>query len=456
MSFERLHRIALINPKRPLWTTNPRLSPIFHRLESRLRPWYSPPLSLLTIAAMIPLEIEVELIDEDFDKIDFERHYDLVGITAMTQQVLRAYEIAAEFRSRGIPVVLGGMHASVMSDEALNNVDSVVVGEAELLWPRCLHDYNSKQPQRIYTHPTNIWPDISASPVPRYELLNKKILSRGAGYYNMVPIQATRGCPHRCIFCAVTKVNGPVIRTKSVDQILHELNALRSAVESPLIMFADDNLFVNKQYARQLLKALLKCGGVRWVAQSDISIADDPNLLSLAYASGCVGFLIGLESLNEQSLVAVNDNRWKSKRLVEYSAAVQRIQEKGLVVHAAFVVGFDHDDTGTFERIRNFMVENHCGGQITILTPIPGSRLYYQLNAQGRLLRPEFWDQCNFFDVTYHPKLLSLTELEEGLAWLYQEVFGDSVYQTRVDYMKAIYRKLPSRKMVGGSLIDNN
>jgi radical SAM superfamily enzyme YgiQ (UPF0313 family) len=227
---------------------------MFRRNSDRLKPWLAPPLNLLTIAALTPPEIEVRVIDEHYENIDFDQEYDIVGLTAMTQQAFRAYEIAAVYRKKNIPVVMGGIHASVLPAETLENVDTVFVGEAEDLWKSFLDDFANGKEKHIYQ--CEVHYDLGNAPVPRYDLINFDAFRDSDHYFNYIPVQATRGCPHDCSFCVVSKFYGKKIRKKSVAHIVREIEYLKRFNNDSLILFADDNLFVDKRFAKERYKSL--------------------------------------------------------------------------------------------------------------------------------------------------------------------------------------------------------
>lgn len=445
--FSQDKKIALISPKRTLWSKNEAIKGFFDQKKDFLRPWYSPPLGLMTIAAATPNEYKIDFIDEDFQPIDFSQEYDIVGISAMTQQVLRAYEIADEFRAWGKTVVMGGIHATVLPDEALTHVDSVIIGEGEKLWRDFLEDFSNGTIKQKYENSSGNSISLDNSPVPRYDLVKPEYLKKNNNFFNMIPIQATRGCPHDCSFCLVSKIYGKRIRKKSIRRILQELTKIKTLFGNQLILFADDNLFVDKEFAKALLREILPMR-INWVGQSDISIINDPELLQLAYLSGCLMLLVGFESLNRNSLGSINANQWKMKQVEKYNEAVRIIQQNGIIVHASFVIGFDNDDYSTFEDIKNFTIQNKCAGQFTVLTPIPGSKLYHDLQSQGRLFNDVFWDKCNFFDVVFKLNKMTKEEMENGLIQLYNDVFNSKAFLTRAEYMKNIFKKLPPRWIV--------
>lgn len=439
-----IKKIALINPKRPLWSKNPNIYNMFEKNKQYIKPWYSLPLGLLTIAGATPDEIDISLIDEDFENIDYSQQYDLIGISSMTQQAYRAYQIADEFRKRNIPVAMGGIHPTVLFDEALKHCDTVIIGEGEMLWNQYIKDFNKGCQKRIYKSTSNRYINLNESPVPRYDLVKPQYFTKNDDFFNLIPIQVTRGCPHNCSFCVVTKIYGHKIRKKRIEQVLKELELIQKCYDMPTIGFADDNLFVDKKYAKELLKALIPLK-IKWFGQADIRLVDDTDLLKLAYISGCITLLIGFESLNAKNLANVNYNQWKMKQIKKYATAVNKIQENGIVVYAAFIIGFEYDDTTTFKEIRDFNFNNSCPGQFTFLTPIPGSEIYEKYKNEGRLYSNIFWDQCNFFDIVIKHNSMSYKEMEEGLIWLYEEVFNKKKYLERFVHMKEIYKTLPLR-----------
>ncbi len=441
---KNIEKIALINPIRPLWSKNPSIYKMFESNKQYIKPWYSLPLGLLTIAGATPEKIDISVIDEDFENIDYSKEYDIVGISLMTQQAYRAYQIADEFRKRNVPVVMGGIHPTVLPNEALEHCDTVIIGEGETLWNQYLRDFKNGCQKKMYKSDSNTYINLNDSPVPRYDLVKPDYFTKNEDFFNLVPIQATRGCPHECSFCLVTKIYGHKIRKKSIEQIIKELELIKKCHNAPTIGFSDDNLFVDKKYTKELLRALIPLR-IKWFGQADIRLADDEDLLKLAYLSGCITLLIGFESLNVKNLLNVNYNQWKMKQVKKYTASVNKIQKNGIVVYAAFIIGFDHDNTSTFKEIRDFSISNFCPGQFTFLTPIPGSEIYEKYKNDGQLYSNEFWDQSNFFDIVIKHNSMSYKEMEEGLIWLYEEVFNKEKYMERFVYMKNVYKTLPPR-----------
>jgi len=381
---------------------------------------------------LTPNDIELELIEEGIDEIDFNRGYDLVAITAVTQQANRAYEIVRRCREKNIKVVLGGIHATVLPDEAKLYADSVVVGEAENSWPRLLDDFRHNKLSPIYASEQEV--DLRESPIPRYELLGEKPC-------RLVWVQATRGCPHDCSFCCASRVYGPKYRHKSIDQVVEEIKKIRRIKKHTLIGFADDNLLCDKDYSRQLLEkvAALK---IKWIGQSDISIADDNNLLKLTKRSGCVALLIGFESIIEDNLRGLDSSNWKFKHLKTYVEGIRAIQGDGIGIIGTFIVGFDNDDNSIFNKLADFIRSNHlAGGQIAALTPFPHTRIRENLLSEGRVLNTR-WENYTLYDVNIKPKKMSPHELEKGILDTFKKVYSPGTAIEKGAYFKGIFSKL--------------
>jgi radical SAM superfamily enzyme YgiQ (UPF0313 family) len=439
----QLRKICLVSPLRQAWARNKRIKEVLERSHQYLKPWFTPPLSLLTLAGMTPESVEVVLVQEDFEEVDYDAAFDLVGITAMIQTAARAYEIADNFRAKGVFVVIGGIHATVLPEEVSQHADTVIAGEAEELWPRFLGDFVDGKPQEIYRHPPGYHIDITNSPMPRYDLLNDRNSLKDPEYfYNLAPIQASRGCPHACDFCLVSDIYGRKTRKKTIGQVQSEIEAIKRYMPNHLISFVDDNLFVDHRFSMELLQVLEKLK-VRWVAETDISVGADRDLLQRMHRAGCLFLFIGIESLDSENLSLMNQNLWKMRQLGNYETNIRNIQENGIIVIGSFIIGLDHDDTGVFSRTVDFISRNHVTGNVTIATPLPGSRMYERLKAEGRFLYPEpFWDRCSFFDVLFRLKRMTKEEAEEGFIWAYQEIFNERAFRERAEYLKDVYKRL--------------
>ena len=392
-----------------------------------------PSLSLLTIASCTPSKEHVRLIDERISPIDFDEPFDIVGISIMTEQARRGYEIAEEFRKRGIFTVIGGIHASVLPRETKRHCDAVIIGEGESSWPELLRDFGQGTPRAFYRASDPL--DLRTSPVPRYELVD-------INAYPFLPLQTTRGCPLDCSFCSATKVFGRSFRTKSIRQIVGEIEALLRVSRNRKVVFNDDNMFMNRKESYELLKAIIPLR-IKYFVEADVSIAEDERLLDLMAKSGCVTVFIGFESLISDNLDAIQRTKWKRRRLERYAEACAKIQAKGIQVLGAFILGFDHDDAGVFRRTADFVLENNILAQFHVLTPFPGTRIRDELVAEGRLLRgDDRWDLYSCFDVVFSPKLLSKSELEEGLLDVYSSVYTKNAYTKRSRHMVEMFKRL--------------
>jgi radical SAM superfamily enzyme YgiQ (UPF0313 family) len=431
-------KIALVSPKSQFWGVNRYFREYRHADPARAsfnNQWKGLGSGLLVVAALTPEKHDVELVDEDLDEIDFDREYDLVGVSCMTQQAPRAYVIADEFRKRKRKVVLGGFHPTLLPQEAKTHADSVVVGEAEYVWVKVLRDLDANRLQDFYKADRLV--DMKDSPVPRFDLLDPK-------RYSQPRILTSRGCPHDCDFCASSKIYGRKYREKSDQQVIKEIEYAKSVFGNDRYYFADDNFFVNRNNRRRLLQEFGPLN-MRWVTGTDISIGEDEELLSLAYESGCRVLFIGFESLNGANLRDIDAQQWKHKYLDKYPEYIQKIQSHGIGVQGSFIVGFDEDDISTFDAITDFVMTNHLYGvQIAVLTPLPRTRLRDRLQKEGRIAATD-WDNYTGLDVNYVPKKMTKDELERGVVEIYQKVANKEYFLRNMEYFKKIHAELQSQ-----------
>jgi radical SAM superfamily enzyme YgiQ (UPF0313 family) len=336
-----------------------------------------PSLSLLTLAALTPGDIDLEYVEiPHIDDLNTRRLpvFDAVAISSYSAQIGEAYELADHFRRRGTKVILGGPHVTALPEEAAAHADCLVLGEAEPHWPRVMRDLAAGRLERIYRAPAGELYDLRQAPIPRFNLLDPE-------NYNRIPIQTSRGCPHNCEFCAGSRNFGPGYRQKTVEQVYAEIAAVCAVWERPFIEFADDNLFVDHRWGRELLGRIGPLG-VRWFAETDLSVVDDPVLLRGLRPAGCYQLLIGLESLSRDNLRAVDSTGWKAGRLDQYIKAVRTIQDTGVTVNTCFIVGLDGDTPAVFDDIRRFVEQAQpLEIQVTVLTPFPGTALFDRLRA---------------------------------------------------------------------------
>jgi len=378
--------------------------PVAVRQKRWIRYFALPPLNLLYVAALTPKDVEITLTDEHVDKIDFEEKVDLVGITSLTVTAPRAYEIADEFRKRGIKVVLGGIHASAVPQEAVQHADAVVIGEAENLWPQVIEDFTKERLKKFYQSSQK--PDLKNLPVPRRDLL------RGKRYVTKNFVQTTRGCPFDCDFCSVSMFFDKRHRFRPVGEVIKEIENLKGN----FIIFADDNIVAHTKYAKDLFKALVPCKK-RWASQAALTMAQDEELLGLAARSGCEWVYIGFESLSDIGLT-------KFKKYINLKEAIKRLKSYGIRVEGSFVFGFDSDDEKIFERTLKFAQESRLdAATFHLLTPLPGTKLYEKLEKEKRIVERD-WSKYDFSTVVFEPKQMTGGELRDGVRWAMREFYS--------------------------------
>jgi radical SAM superfamily enzyme YgiQ (UPF0313 family) len=361
------------------------------------RNYQLPSLSLKQVAAATPLSWHVTLADEVHDTVPFDEKFTLVGITAMTHQAVRAYEIADEFRSRGIPVALGGIHPTVLPEEAGRHADAVVVGEAEPVWEALLDDLLAGCLKPLYRAPIPTGDRLSV-PWKRRDIFN------GRRYLTTQTLQASRGCPYSCPFCIVTNYFGSSFRYRDPDDVLAEL----ATFDRKLTVFLDDNLLGDPLRAKPIL-AGMKGMGLKWGGQANLRFAEDPELVRLVAESGCIGIFVGIESVT-----GAHANHPKTGSSSSQEELVKRIRDAGIVVEASIIFGFDDHDEGIFEATARFL--ERCAPSLTtyhLLTPYPGTALFSRFDEEGRLLHKD-WSRYNHAEVVYRPRLMSPERLYRG------------------------------------------
>lgn len=378
-----------------------------------------PSLSLLTLAALTPDRIDVSYHEiEDIRELGEPPACDVAAIASYSAQIKDAYRLADDYRRRDVRVILGGLHVTARPEEALEHADAIVVGEGELGWPEAVADLERGHLRRIYA-PNGREFDLADAPLPRYDLLEVE-------HYDRLTVQTQRGCPWRCEFCAASIRLTDRYKVKPVERVIAEIREIKRLWPAPFIEFADDNSFVDRRRAKQLLRALAD-EDVRWFTESDISIADDPELLELMHASGCAEVLIGLESPTVTGIDGVEQRRnWKRSRFDDYVDAIERIQGQGIAVNGCFVLGLDGDGPEVFAAVEAFVRRSgQFDVQITVLTPFPGTPLHDRLLAEGRLLDPTAWERCTLFDVNFRPTRMSPSRLQEGALALARRVYTE-------------------------------
>ncbi len=426
-------KLGLISPESRLLPSQAGFREIAEHLRKTIAYGYfegSFSTALLTVAALSPEGVSVEVIDENVEPIPFGAPFDVLGITVTTQQATRAYEIADRFRKEGVYVVMGGHHPTALPDEAKAHADTVFLGEAENTWPRFLSDFADGKPLAFYRENGEL--NLGASPVPRYDLLKPHS-------YKVINVQASRGCPHDCEFCAASKIYGRKFRHKNVEQVLREIEAIRRFHPSARINFSDDNMFVDLAFGKELVKALLPLG-LTWSASTDLSVAGDEELLALLYRSGCVSLIIGFETVEENVLSSIDP--WKGKQRAKYLQAVDRIQSHGIGVMGTFLVGIDGEGSSIFDQLREFAMESRIFRfYISVVTPYPGSRLWKRLKEENRLLDTQ-WSNYDLWGVNFQPRGMTIEQLQEGVLRLYKAIHAQEVEAGKKAYFREIYRRL--------------
>jgi radical SAM superfamily enzyme YgiQ (UPF0313 family) len=379
-----------------------------------------PSLGLLTLAGLTPSRFQVEYreIADLKSAGSLPEDYDLVAISTFTAQVYEAYEVADYYRSRNIPVVMGGLTISSLSTEAREHCTSVVVGEGEPLWPKVLADFERGDLQPYYIQSPHGAFDLREAPMPRFDLLDPD-------KYNRITVQTSRGCPHKCEFCASSILLTPGYKLKPVEKVIAEIRAIKRVWPRPFIEFADDNSFVHRAHYKRLLRELAR-EKVRWFTEADVAVAQDGELLGLMRDSGCQQVLIGLESPRRSSLDRVETNaNWKLRQRDAYLSAIARIQSHGVTVNGCFILGLDGDTPEVFDEVFDFVRESGLYEvQITFMTAFPGTPLYRRLKDEGRLLRDRAWELCTLFDINFQPRQMTAEQLQTGFVDLARRLYS--------------------------------
>lgn len=430
-------KVAFIHPHSPVYNQD-RL--VQNRISGIDEIETFPNLSLLTLAAFLGPQDEGIFIDEDYltqhglayDYLD--RDYDLAVLTAMNHQAKRAYKIAEHLRSRGVKTVLGGYHASALPEEAGQYVDAVVAGEGEDVFPDVLEDVRQGKLRQLYRSTGKA--DLKKFPPPRWDLVPD------LKWYSKIGIFATRGCGHYCNFCCLWQVYGACYRTKSVEQVLSEIELARSLYPDCCISFTDENMLVDRAFAGELAEKLTPLG-IKWECYCDSGIAQDPELLEKLARSGLQEVLIGFESVNADSLGEAA--LWKQKQGAGYKKTIAEIQGHGIGVLACFVLGFDHDRPEHLALLRDFIRETMPYElDVAALTPMPGTPLYARLKAQGRITN-ENWEDYSWFRVNFQPLHFDPQELMDGIRGLFDEYNAPENVKKRREYLLSLSPRFKGR-----------
>jgi radical SAM superfamily enzyme YgiQ (UPF0313 family) len=397
------------------------IAPHEHREDAISSPFKLQRVNLPLLAALTPPGHTITIVEEAFAPDDIHQDVDLVGITVLTELAPRAYRIADAYRQKSVKVVMGGIHPTVLPDEALEHADSVVVGEAEGVWPRLVSDAASGQMQRIYRAGTLT--DLQGLPKPRRDLLP------GTKYqgFTRIPIgvETSRGCPYDCEFCCIGQTLGQQYRVRPVQEVIAEIES----IDSPHLFFVDDSLGLNRNVAKKLFTEMIPLRR-RWLAQGTVSLAQDLELLELMRRSGCLGLLIGFESVQK----ATQNEVMKIMNLrIDFYEAMRRFHGEGFGILGSFVFGFDYENKDVFEQTLDFIMRCHMDVvQLRVLTPYPGTRLYKRLLGEGRLFVRDWWLRGYPPDtLLFQPKGMTADELISGYALLNRQAYSLSAMMKR-------------------------
>ena len=407
-------RIVLISPKGPLYR---------HRGGIFKRSLRYAPLTLTTLASLIPpeLDADIRLIDEGIDDVDRTIDADVIGITVITGTAPRAYELSQHFRSRGIKVILGGPHVTLVPDDAQPHADSIVVGYAEDTWPELLRDVAAGQLRPRYTQAPDL--SLAGRPLPRRDLLPKR------RFLTNNVFEATRACVHNCEFCVVPAAWGRTPLHKPVEDVVEDIR--RHGARK--LIFVDLNLIADRGHAMRLFEALIPLR-VQWYGLSTVMIADDAPLLAMAARSGCRGLLIGLESINPRNL---RDSSKPFNRPAQFREVVQRLHAHRIAVYGCFVFGMDHDTPDVFLETAQFAVDAGIDlPRFAVVTPFPGTALYRRLEASDRILTRN-WELYDGQHVVFQPLHMTVEELQRGIERAWRHAYSFPSIAKRLRYTPA-------------------
>ena len=356
-----------------------------------------PPSTISYLASLVPSRHQVTVIDENYENLRYNLNPDLVGISYFTASAPRAYEIADKFRTNGITVILGGYHASALPQEAKQHADSVIIGEAEKTWPQAINDFENRNLKSFYHQKTPI--NLNCYSKQKKYIMKTNIPIGG--------IEATRGCPYNCDFCAIANSSiGKPHRKKNIKKVINEIKNL----PQKSFVFYDSSLTIDKEYSKELFRQMRPLQK-KFACFGHANIADDEELLKLAQEAGCVAWSVGLETIMQKTL---NDLNKTPNKVHNYKKMVKKLHEYGMVLIGSFVFGFDNDTYDVFDKTLDKINDLEIDSiGVSILTPLPGTRLFERLDKENRIFDKD-WSKYDFYNVVFHPKNMSVDELYEG------------------------------------------
>jgi radical SAM superfamily enzyme YgiQ (UPF0313 family) len=395
-----------------------------------------PSLALANIAALTPSKYDIQVCDEQIAPINYDLDVDLVAISVNTSVSQRAYKIADNFREKGIKVVFGGLHPSLMPYESLKHADSIVIGDANGTWRELLIDFenNNLKGKYVSDQTKNL-----ILPTPRWEIF------KGMGYVTTNFIEATRGCSNNCKFCSTSPFYNHKHRTRQIDDVIRDIKSVQSFPKK-FIFFVDDNIVCNKEYAKELFRALIPLN-IYWISQATVDIGNDEELIKLAAESGCFGLFLGFDSILEANLQDMNK---KHNQVENYKKTVDLLHKYGIGVEGGFIFGYDKDTPEVFTDTFNFLVDSNMESFLAIyLTPIPGTEMYDEFNEQKRLVTDDY-SIYDFRHIVVTPNNMSSKQLYDGVSWISKEFNSKKLMKKRIMFKLKDLIKHPSiRRLLG-------
>lgn len=413
-------KIALISPAGAMH----RYNGLFHK------GLHYAPITLALLAALVPKELNAKVViyDETAEAIPLDNDADVIAITCITGTSSRCYKFADYFKSMGKTVIMGGVHPSLMPDEAIKHADSVLIGLGEKTFPKALIDIKNGCLKQFYRDEGCA--DISNRPLPRKDLLKKK------KYITLNTVEAVRGCNHTCTFCAYPAAFGKRVITRPVEDVIAEIKSFKGKE----VIFPDVNLIADTKYAKELFTALIPLKKW-WMGLTTTAIGHNDELLDIFQKSGCKGLLIGFESVNQETQQGINKG---VNHVEEYTSLMKKLHRKGIMVMGCFAFGADEDGPDVFKRTVDLCIKAKIDlPRFSVITPFPNTEFYRELEAQGRIIERDF----AMYDVehcVYEPKQMTKQELENGIAWAWKETYKwKNIFRrldlTKIRTIKSIY-----------------
>lgn len=373
--------------------------------------WQLTPLTLATLAGITPPDVDVEAVDDRIEDVDYDLPRDLVGISVKTFTARRAYQIADEFRERGVPVILGGHHPTLLPEEALQHADSILTGEAEGVWPDVLNDVQHKRLKKVYRLPYTL---------PLEGVKVNRAIFTGRKYLPIGMVETTRGCPFSCSFCSVTTFFGRSFRHRPPAEVAAEIESL----SQKFVFLVDDNIVADKEAAKDLFRALIPLK-IRWISQASLTMTKDLELMRLMHQSGCAGVLVGIESINKANLKQIHKS-WNTVG-IGYDQALRIARDHGIGIVGSFILGMDEDSHESLDLTLEFAIEQRLFAALfNVLTPYPGTQLFKEMLAAGRLTRPEWWidPDYRYGMPVFEPRHITAQELAVKRLEMYRTFYG--------------------------------